>query len=60
MRYGEVDYWSKLMKRSEEYVFIAEVPAHIIQQKLKDLDRAYMDAFDKKQRNKRLPTKRKK
>lgn len=60
MRYGEMDYWSKLMKKSEEYNFLAEAPAHIIQQKLKDLDRAYMDAFDKKQRNKRLPTKRKK
>ena len=32
MRYGEMDYWSKLMKKSEEYNFLAEAPAHIIQQ----------------------------
>jgi putative transposase len=60
MRYSEMDYWSKLLKQSDEYGFLSEAPAHIIQQKLKDLDRAYMDAFDKKQANKRLPNKRKK
>ena len=60
MRYSEMDYFSKLLKKSDEYGFIAEAPAHLIQQKLKDLDKAYKDAFDKKQQNKRMPTKRKK
>ena len=60
MRYSEMDYWSKILKQSQEYSFLAEAPAHNIQQKLKDLDRAYMDAFDKKQPNKRIPKKRKK
>jgi putative transposase len=60
MRYSEMDYFSKLLKKSDEYRFLAEAPAHLIQQKLKDLDKAYKDAFDRKQQNKRMPTKRKK
>lgn len=59
MRYYEMDYWSKLLKRSDEYGFLSEAPAHILQQKLKDLERAYLDAFDKQQPNKRMPTRRK-
>lgn len=58
--YNELDFWSKLLKRSEQYAFLKEAPAHIIQQKLKDLAKAYQDGFDKSQPNKRLPTKRKK
>lgn len=53
--YQELDFWSKLWKKSEEYSFLRECPAHILQQKLKDLDRAFRDAFDKKQPNKRMP-----
>ena len=34
MRYSEMDYFSKLLKKSDEYGFIAEAPAHLIQQKL--------------------------
>jgi len=60
MRYAEMDYWSKILKRSEQYNFLSEAPAHIIQQKLKDLDKAYQDGFDRTQANKRLPKKRKK
>jgi putative transposase len=60
MRYNEMDFWSKLYKQSDEYGFLSECPAHILQQKLKDLDRAFMDAFDKKQPNKKMPTVRKK
>jgi len=59
MRYHEMDFWSKLWKSSDEYGFLKEAPAHILQQKMKDLDRAFKDAFDKKQSNKRLPKKRK-
>jgi len=59
MYYHEMDFWSKLWKSSQEYGFLKEAPAHILQQKMKDLDRAFKDAFDKKQPNKRLPKKRK-
>jgi IS605 OrfB family transposase len=58
--YYEADFWSKLWKQSEEYSFLKEVPAHCLQQKLKDLDRAFRDGFDKTQPNKRLPKFRKK
>lgn len=44
MRYSEMDYFSKLLKKSDEYDFLAESHAHLIQQKLKDLDKAYKDA----------------
>ena len=57
--YHEADYWSKLWKRSNEFSFLKEAPAHCIQQKLKDLDKAFKDAFDKNQPNKRMPKKRK-
>ena len=60
MRYHEMNYWLTLLKKSEEYSFLAEAPAHILQQKLKDLDKAYKDGFDKKQPNKRMPKLRKK
>ena len=53
--YHEADFWSKLWKRSEDYAFLKEVPAHCLQQKLKDLDKAFRDAFDKTQPLKRLP-----
>ncbi len=55
MHYLEMDFWSKLWKRSDKYGFLKEAPAHILQQKLKDLDRAFRDGFDKSQPNKRLP-----
>jgi len=53
--YREADYFSKLWKQSNEYGFLKEVPAHCLQQKLKDLDKSFKDAFDKKQPLKRLP-----
>lgn len=59
MRYQEMDFWVKLWKKSEEYGFLAQAPAHILQQKLKDLDKAYQDGFDKSQPGKRLPLFRK-
>lgn len=55
MYYQELDFWSKLWKRSDEYGFLRECPAHLLQQKLRDLERAFRDAFDKNQINKRLP-----
>lgn len=55
MYYQELDFWSKLWKQSEEYGYLNEAPAHILQQKLRDLDRAFRDCFDKTQPTKRLP-----
>ena len=55
LRYFEMDFWSKQWKASEDYGFLKEIPAHLIQQKLRDLDRAFSDAFDKTQPGKRLP-----
>jgi putative transposase len=55
LRYEELDFWSKIWKRSDEYKFLKECPSQVLQQKLMDLDHAMMDAFDPKQPNKRLP-----
>ena len=55
MYYQELDFWSKLWKKSDEYGFLKECPAHLLQQKLRDLDKAFRDCFDKKQPNKHLP-----
>ena len=55
MWYHEADFWVKLWKQSEEYAFLKACPAQLMQQKLKDLDKAFRDAFDKKQPLKRLP-----
>ncbi|MEY3182477.1 MAG: hypothetical protein RLZ35_462, partial [Pseudomonadota bacterium] len=55
LRYEELDFWSKQFKRSTEYHFLKECPSQALQQKLRDLDKAFMDAFDKSQPNKRLP-----
>lgn len=54
-RYYELCFWQQLWKRTEEYGFLKECNNAILQQKLRDLDRAFMDAFDKKQPLKRLP-----
>jgi transposase len=53
--YHEADFWVKLWKKSEEYGFLKDCPAQLLQQKLKDLDKAFRDAFDKNQPLKRLP-----
>ena len=55
MRYQELDFWSKLWKKSNEYGFLKECQSQLLQQKLKDLDKAFMECFDKKQPNKRFP-----
>src|SRR5579863_8876013 len=60
MYYQEMDFFSKLWKRSEEYDFLKECPAQCLQQKMRDLERAFKDGFDKTQPGKRLPTLRKK
>ena len=58
--YHEADFWAKLWKQSDEYHFLKEAPAHCIQQKLKDLNKAFKEGFDKRQPLKRIPRFKKK
>ena len=58
--YNELAFWLTLWKRSEEYGFLEESPSQVLQQKLRDLDRAFRDCFDKTQPLKRLPVFKKK
>ena len=58
--YQESAYWLRLWKHSEDYGFLQDCHSQVLQQKLKDLDRAFRDGFDKKQPLKRLPRFRKK
>ena len=44
--YQELDFWSKIWKKSDEYRFLKDCQAHVIQQKLKDLQKAFLDAFE--------------
>ena len=53
--YRELNFWLSLWKKSEEYSFLNELPSQTLQQKLKDLEKAFKDAFDKKQPLKRIP-----
>ena len=53
--YEELNFWATLWKKSDEYGFLANLPSQVLQQKLKDLDKAFKDGFDKKQPLKRLP-----
>jgi len=54
--YQELDWFSKLWKKSVEYEFLKLSPAQTLQQTLKQLERAFKDAFDKKQPLKKIPT----
>ena len=60
MYYQELDFFSKLWKKSNEYSFLQDCPSQAIQQKLKDLEKAFRDCFDKTQPNKKLPKFKKK
>jgi len=53
--YNEMAFWLTLWKRSKEYGFLKECPSQVLQQKLKDLERAFKDCFDKSQPMKRAP-----
>ncbi|MCK4880388.1 MAG: transposase, partial [Bacteroidales bacterium] len=53
--YNELAYWLTVWKRSEEYGFLKECPSQVLQQKLKDLEKAFRDCFDKGQPLKRAP-----
>ena len=45
----------KLWKKSDEFGFLTQAQSQVLQQCLKDLDRAFKDGFDRKQPNKRMP-----
>ena len=57
--YQEMAWFIKLWKDSDEYAFLCQAPSQSLQQTAKALDRAFKDAFDKTQPNKRLPQKKK-
>lgn len=60
LRYDEMEFWlSKILMKSEEFAWLSQAPKAILQQALRDLDKAYKDAFDKTQPLKRLPTRKK-
>jgi putative transposase len=58
--YEETNFGVTLWKKSDEYGFLKELPSQATQQKLKDLDKAFRDAFDKNQPLKRIPVFKKK
>lgn len=60
MWFYEMGFYLTLLKKSEEYSFLNECPRNALNGKLMDLERAYKDAFDKKQLNKKMPKIRKK
>ena len=53
--YNELAFWLTVWKQSEEYGFLKECPSQVLQQKLKDLERAFGDCFDKSRSLKRTP-----
>ena len=55
MRYNEAAKLLPEWKRTEALGWLKSVNAQALQQKLRDLDRAFLDCFDKKQPNKRTP-----
>jgi len=58
--YNELAYWLTLWKRSDEYSFLKECPSQVLQQKLRDLERAFREGFDRSQPLKRIPVFKKK
>lgn len=55
MWYTELCFWLAFWKKTEEHGFLKGCHSQVLQQTLKNLDRAFKDAFDKKQVNKRIP-----
>ena len=58
--YTELAWWLTLWKRSDEYGFLKDCPSQVLQQKLRDMERAFTDCFDKSQPLKHLPVFKKK
>ena len=55
MWYNELAFWLTFWKKTNECFFLKDCHSQALQQTLKNLDRAFKDAFDKKQKNKKLP-----
>ena len=53
--YNEAAYWLTLWKSSEDFGFLKQCHSQVLQQKLKDLEKAFRDGFDKNQPLKRMP-----
>ena len=53
--YQEMAWMIAFWKQSQDHDFLNQAPAQSLQQTAKALDRAFRDAFDKKQPHKRLP-----
>lgn len=53
--YNEMAWFITFWKQAEEYSFLKEAPSQSLQQTAKALDRAFRDAFDKNQPQKKLP-----
>lgn len=53
--YNEMAWLIAFWKKTEECSFLKEAPSQSLQQTAKALDRAFRDAFDKNQPNKRIP-----
>ena len=53
--YYELAFWLTFWKKTEELSFLKDCHSQVLQQTLKNLDKAFKDCFDKKQKNKRLP-----
>ena len=53
--YHELAFWLTFWKKTEELNFLKGCHSQALQQTIKNLDRAFKDAFDKKQSNKRVP-----
>ena len=53
--YNELAFWLEFWKNTDELTFLKETHSQPLQQTLKNPDRAFKDAFDKEQPNKRIP-----
>lgn len=53
--YNELAFWLTFWKKTEEHGFLKDCHSQVLQQTLKNLDRAFKDGFDKKQSKKRIP-----
>ena len=58
--YNELAFWLTFWKKTDELSFLKDCHSQVLQQSLKNLDKAFRDSFDKKQKNKRLPIFKKK
>jgi IS605 OrfB family transposase len=58
--YNEMSFWLTFYKKTEELGWLKESPSQVLQQKLKDLEKAFKDAFDKNQPFKSIPVFKKK